>query len=521
MSSYKVWGLLTIVSLVLAGCKTMETVQQKVETVFAKAEEKPSTPLFDRLPAKYTPSNQAIGDDGDVANQRAQGLGLIDIPDLNVYLNGLLQRIKVKTQLVETPGRVYITAASDASAHATPDGNIYVSLGMLNIIEAEDELVALLAHEFAHVVLGHHDSDVWGNYQKQVQMGFSLGAQLLANLEAGTDNALLSRSQTKGMEKMQLAIETTDRVLHPAWKRSQEDDADRLAIDISIRMGYSFARGYKALLERVTTLQEGIEAERQKAFQERFTAQLKETNLSNANSLQSLFSSANVDKMMAFSATELKDFTFNKLAANHADGAKRVTAGVAYHEQFYDDLPRAEPKIAAWQAVLKRPSVKGVMDNYRLADESAAALLRKDVLSAVTLAQKATGKPTENHPYTLLALAKAFEAKGDTGSQTRTLQRLEKLPAPVWQFYEMRAQQEFRAGRRDKAEQLMEEGYQRFGGAAVLRPQLISFYEKSGNKDKVNALVLDCSFQTPGQRDECMKAGGTVRIHGRKNSGRK
>lgn len=37
MLSYKVVGLLTTVSLALSGCKTMETVQQKVEAVFAKA----------------------------------------------------------------------------------------------------------------------------------------------------------------------------------------------------------------------------------------------------------------------------------------------------------------------------------------------------------------------------------------------------------------------------------------------------------------------------------------------------
>lgn len=456
-----------------------------------------------------------------MANQRAQGLGLVDIPDLNVYLNGLLQRIKAKTQLPETPGNVYITAASDSMAQATPDGNIYVSLGMLNVIEAEDEIVALLAHEFAHVALGHHNSDVWGNYQKQIQMGFSLGAQIMSNLEAGTDNALLSRGQTKGLDKIQLAIETTDRVLHPAWKRSQEEDADRLAIDISVRMGYSFARGYKTMLERMTTLQEGIEAERQKDFQQRLATQFKDNNFFNTNGQSSPFNPTNIEKILGSAAKELKDLVFNKLSANHADGAKRIATGVAYHEQFYDDLPRPEPKIAAWQAILKRPSVKGVMDNYRLADESAAALLKKDIRSAVALAQKATAKPTENHPYTLLALAKAFEATGDSGSQIKTLQRLEKLPTPVWQFYEMRAQQELYAGRRDKAEQFMEEGYQRFGGAAVLRPRLIGFDEKIGNKDKVNLLVLDCGFKTPGQRDECMKAGGTVKIHGRKSSERK
>lgn len=91
---------------------------------------------------------------------------------------------------------------------------------------------------------------------------------------------------------------------------------------------------------------------------------------------------------------------------------------------------------------------------------------------------------------------------------------------PAWPFYEMRAQQELRAGRRDRAEQIMEEGCQRFGGAVALRPQLIQFYEKSGRKDKANVMMLDCSFKPPGQRDECMKAGGSAKCHLRRSPGR-
>lgn len=514
------WMLFILVSLSLAGCKTMETVQRQVDTVLTKTEDKGSVPLIDRLPASYTPSTQAIGDEGDIANQRAQGLGLVEIPELQAYLNAILQRIKATTRLTDAPGKVYITAASDATAYATPDGNIFVSFGMLSAFEAEDEIVALLAHEFAHIALGHHDSDMWGNYQKQIQMGFSLGAQLVSNLDAGTSNAVLNRTQARNLEKMQLAIEATDKVLHPAWKRSQEDDADRLAIDVSVRMGYSFSRGHKALLERLATLQEEFELRQQKLLQDRIVAHLKENDTTSKSRFVNQNRSSSVDKTIAFATTELTDFVMNQLSATHADGGKRIAASAAYHEQFYDDLVRPEPKFASWQAVLKRPSVRAVLENYRLANESAAALLNRDSRTAVSLALKATSKPTDDHPYTLLALAKAYEARREFVLQTKVLERLEKLPVPVWQFYELRAQQELRAGRRDRAEQIMEEGYQRFGGAAVLRPQLILFYEKAGRKDKVSLLVLDCSFKTPGQRDECMKAGGTVKQHSKKSAGR-
>lgn len=489
--------------LVLSGCKTMETVKEKVGLAEPAASTTGAPPkaMFDKLPGKYEPSNQAIGEEGDVANNRAQGMGLVNIPELEAYLNDILKRIKAEAKLSDAPGKVYITAASDPSAQASPDGNIYVSFGMLRNIESEDEVVALLSHEFAHVALGHHDSDVWGNYQKQIQSGYAVGAQILANLDAGRKDAALGKNQLGDLKKMQMAIEVTDRLLHPAWKRLQEEEADRIAIDISTRMGYSFGRGHKSLLEKMATLEETQGKERQKAFEERFAVQAKEGKLDLGGAAQHAFHNV-----------------LNVLARTHDDGAKRIEAAVAYHEALYDDLPRPEPKLKPWESILKRPVVNAVFNNYRLADDASMALIRNDRKTALQLAEKAATKPTDTHPYTLLMLAKAQEANGDVRGHERTLQRLESMQEPVWQVYEIRAEREVRAGRRDKAEKIMEEGYQRFGGAPVLRPRMIGFYEKVNRKDKSNAMAMDCSFKTPMQRDECMKAGGNMKNNGRGNN---
>src|SRR5690606_35396354 len=66
------------------------------------------------------------------------------------------QRIKVAAGVPEWPGKVYILATSDMNATATGAGNIYISLAWLDNAESEDEIVALLSHEFAHIYL-HFD----------------------------------------------------------------------------------------------------------------------------------------------------------------------------------------------------------------------------------------------------------------------------------------------------------------------------------------------------------------------------
>lgn len=487
--------------LALSGCKTMETITETVKekvgrSAPASTAAEPPKAMFSKLPAKYEPSSQAIGAEGDVANNRAQGLGLVNIPELEAYLNHIHLRIKAEARLSDAPGRVYITAAAAPSAQASPDGNIYVSFGMLRNIESEDEVVALLSHEFGHVALGHHDSDIWGNYQKQIQSSYAMGAQILANLEAGRQEATLGNNQLGDLKKMQMAIEVTDRLLHPAWKRLQEEEADRIAIDISTRMGYSFGRGHKSLLEKLTTLEETQGKERQKAFEHRFATQANEGKLDLKGMAQHAYNNV-----------------LDLLARTHDDGAKRIAAAVAYHEALYDDLPRPEPKRKPWEEILKRPAVNAVFNNYRLADDASMALIRNDRKVALQLAEKAVTPPTDSHPYTLLMLAKAQETSGDGRGYERTLQRLEGIQEPVWQVYEIRAEREVRAGRRDNAEKMMEDGYQRFGGAPVLRPRMISFYEKVNRKDKSNAMAMDCSFKTPMQRDECLKAGGNMKNH--------
>lgn len=494
--------LLALLVFSLAGCNTTGDLKAVVGLGEPTAPQKTS---YEKLPEKYQPSGQAIGDDGDIADHRARGLGLVNIPELEAYLNGLLGQIKRQAGMSDAPGSVFITAGAEPDAQASADGNIYVSFGMLKNIDAEDELIGLLSHEFAHVALGHHDSDVWGNYQKQIQTAYSIAAQLQSNLQAGHGNAQLGKSQSGNLQKLQLIIEMTDRVLHPAWKRMQEEEADRLAIDLSTRLGYSFARGHKSILEKVATLEETVNVERKRSFEERFSAQAKEGKLDLGGTLQYGF-----------------DEVLNVVSSTHDAGSKRIAAAVLYHENFYDDKPRPEPKREPWQKVLAKPAVRGVFQNYRLADEATMSLLRNDKPKALRLAKQAVKAPTELHPYTLLALAKIQEANNDQRGFEQTTHEIAKIKEPVWSLYEMRAEHELQRGRNEEAQKIMEDGYERFGGAPTLRPRMIGFYDRINRKDKSNAMALDCSFKSPGYRDECLKAGGFVKNHNKGNGrGRK
>ncbi|HWP68404.1 MAG TPA: M48 family metalloprotease, partial [Rectinemataceae bacterium] len=87
-----------------------------------------------------------------------------DNRDLNSYLNKLGQGLALYSSRPEIyAGYRFIGLSSDeVNAFATPGGHILVARGLLRLVQSEDELAAVLAHEIAHVALGHGLSSVQG-----------------------------------------------------------------------------------------------------------------------------------------------------------------------------------------------------------------------------------------------------------------------------------------------------------------------------------------------------------------------
>ncbi len=69
---------------------------------------------------------------------------------LSLYLQGQLNRI-----VREVPAEIYVIEDHEENAFATPGGKIFVTTGMLAMLETEEELLALLMHELTHIEKKH------------------------------------------------------------------------------------------------------------------------------------------------------------------------------------------------------------------------------------------------------------------------------------------------------------------------------------------------------------------------------
>jgi len=80
---------------------------------------------------------------------------LRDSPALRTYVTAVAQPLIEHTRRKGIAYRFYIVGSPAINAFAIPGGSVYVTTGMLDFLESEAELAAILGHEISHVDLKH------------------------------------------------------------------------------------------------------------------------------------------------------------------------------------------------------------------------------------------------------------------------------------------------------------------------------------------------------------------------------
>src|SRR5690348_8951679 len=131
--------LATLALALLASC---ENLPQSLASATASAD-KPVMKSAGELPPPPRHNWQDINE--DLNNHRADGWGLVSMPEMEQYLNSLLYKIKMATGTTDWPGAVHVTADTSLEASSSAAGNIYIPIGWLRSAESEDEIFAILS----------------------------------------------------------------------------------------------------------------------------------------------------------------------------------------------------------------------------------------------------------------------------------------------------------------------------------------------------------------------------------------
>lgn len=136
---------------------------------------------------------------------------------------------------------VGVLNSDEVNAVSAPGGFIFISRGFLKLLENEDELAAVIAHEIAHVALKHGTSAISeSNLTDALQIAGKEAAASSGNSYITELNAAFSDSVNQVAKSL----------LDKGYGKSQEYAADEYAVALLKRSGYD-ARALVTVLQKL------------------------------------------------------------------------------------------------------------------------------------------------------------------------------------------------------------------------------------------------------------------------------
>ena len=151
-------------------------------------------------------------------------LRFVEDPEVVDYVNKVGQSIVGHLEVHAFPYHFYVVDSSALNAFAAPAGHVFINRGLLEIMDHEGELAAVLAHEIAHVQ-SRHIAERLARSQK-LNLA-SLGGMLAGVFLGGA----VGQALTTGTAAMATSTELT-------YTRQNEEEADRKGLRYLEASGY-------------------------------------------------------------------------------------------------------------------------------------------------------------------------------------------------------------------------------------------------------------------------------------------
>lgn len=156
------------------------------------------------------------------------------------YVDAVGRRILSNLPVQPFPYRFYVIRDDSYNAFAGPGGLIFIHSGLLAVMESEEELAGILAHEIAHGVHRH--------LSERASQSMTIGISTLAAIAAG----FLLGASGGGMpaEAVLLGALSAGQGLSFAYSREAEEQADKSSLAYLKAAGYS-ADGLQVILRKM------------------------------------------------------------------------------------------------------------------------------------------------------------------------------------------------------------------------------------------------------------------------------
>jgi predicted Zn-dependent protease len=177
-----------------------------------------------------------------------RSVGFVQDPELLAYIDSVARRIVAEGDRDDVEYRFYVLDTPISNALALPDGQIFVSRGLLVLVNSEDELAGVLAHEIAHLEENHADErENLALVTSPIRIGTGIAGWATGLVIPDLGDAIT-----------ELGESTTGFFLAP-YSREQEREADRVGQALAAAAGYR-PEGLADLLDSMAAM-EALDAE--------------------------------------------------------------------------------------------------------------------------------------------------------------------------------------------------------------------------------------------------------------------
>jgi predicted Zn-dependent protease len=157
------------------------------------------------------------------AKKVEEQLGLVEDARLTAYLDMLGQRLAKESPRQDVTYQFHVVDMAEPNAFALPGGYVYVTRGLLALVNNEDELAGVVGHEIGHVAARH-------TVQKISKQGPI--AAVFGIVEGVTGWIPIVGNIVGGISDL------TQSLMFAPYDRSQETEADRVGQNIAAKAGW-------------------------------------------------------------------------------------------------------------------------------------------------------------------------------------------------------------------------------------------------------------------------------------------
>jgi predicted Zn-dependent protease len=436
---------------------------------------------------------------------------LVDIPMLQSYLQGIVIRLS-KGWPGEMPTlQVKITDSYSFGPSADPFGNVFVPLGMLDNVESEDEIAAMLGHEMSHVLLRHHDRMAAFQQQKELMtnvattvvfaaMASNTGVDRSAGAMKLINKDPVGTQKTIGNTVMftALANSFSDNVWSTAWGRTQEDQADLLGTDLMIRAGYA-PRGASYSLQRLSDFQgkqkpllSGFLNARKDAMQQ----SLEQFNLANFTKELDVL----LNQGLTTGITATSEY-FNRSHMSPTDRDEQLRQ---YLQREYRQERRARVDARGWPKIRDASPVAAAMQAYKDAYASTDALEQGKLREADVLSQRALSSPVKDQPGIRRAAFAVHLAQGKSAEALKDLESIKDWSLAGPSIYDLMIGYYLKRGDAQAALTLIDKAERNLGSEELFITQKLLANQQLKDATQVQTVLQKCE-QYPSRKENCKK----------------